>query len=161
MSPAELSAEAVHQDPAALSPDDLRPGQRPDPDARYHAVTHTGPPALNTAATTTTLQGVSPDVFQSPVVLTEGHAEPQTQHHHFASLLWFLRPTGETSLQPTGFHRYPKVVEKPFQGFLNMSGDGETEAFLHVLRPRRPSHGGHYFCAASSRISTQSPRQKP
>ncbi|KAL3054417.1 hypothetical protein OYC64_006699 [Pagothenia borchgrevinki] len=106
--------------------------------------------------------GVSPDVFQTPaVVLTEEHAEVKLSCRHsingFDSILWFLRPPGETSLQLIGFTRYTKVqvVEKPFQGFFNMSGDGETEAFLHVLRPRRPSHSGHYFCAAYSRTSIQ------
>ncbi|KAJ4922724.1 hypothetical protein JOQ06_004002 [Pogonophryne albipinna] len=68
------------------------------------------------------VKGVSPDVFQSPaVVLTEVKLSCRHSINGFDSTLWFLRPPGETSLQLIGFTRCTKVVEKPFQGFFNMS----------------------------------------
>lgn len=119
--------------------------------------------------------GISPnqskDVHQTPAdLLGEINAQVKLTCRHsinnYDTVLWYHRSQGDSSLKLVGFTSYTSVqaVEKPFQGHFNVSGHGEKEAFLHVLKLRRPQDSGHYFCAAFSRTMIEKPQiplQKP
>lgn len=80
--------------------------------------------------------------------------------------MWYHRPVGDTSLKSIGLTSYTTVniVEGRHQGSFRVSGNGESEAFLQLLKLRHPTDSGHYFCAAyrtTMREKPQSPLQKP
>lgn len=68
----------------------------------------------------------------------------------YDTILWYHQSQGNTSLNLVGFTSYAKIqtVEKTYQDWFNVSGDGEKEAFLHILKLRHPEDSGLYFCAA-------------
>uniref|UniRef100_A0A3Q3K3P8 Immunoglobulin V-set domain-containing protein n=1 Tax=Monopterus albus TaxID=43700 RepID=A0A3Q3K3P8_MONAL len=68
----------------------------------------------------------------------------------YDTVLWYHRSGRDTSLKLVGYTSYSsvQVVENPYQGHFNVSGNGDSEAFLHLLKLRHPEDSGHYFCAA-------------
>lgn len=103
--------------------------------------------------------GISPnqskDVQQTPAdVLWEMNTEVKLTCKHkinsYDTILWYQRSQGDSSLKLVGLTRYKstQVVEKAFKGRFDVSGDGEKEAFLHLLKLSHPEDSGHYFCAA-------------
>lgn len=111
------------------------------------------------------------DVHQTPAdLLWKLNDEVKLTCKHsitnYDTVLWYQRSEGDTSLKLIGYTSYTssQVVEKPFESHFNVSGDGEREAFLHLLKLRRPADSGQYFCAASMYTVTEKspvPLQKP
>lgn len=105
--------------------------------------------------------GISPnqskDVRQTPADLlwqTNDKVKLTCKHtiNNYDTILWYHHSQGDSSLKLVGFTAYTSAqnVEKSFQGSFNVSGDGEKEAFLHLLKLSHPKDSGHYFCAAYS-----------
>lgn len=119
--------------------------------------------------------GISPnhskDVHQAPAEVLgniNDKVKLACKHHinNFDTILWYHRSQGDSSLKLVGFTSYTSIqtVEKSFQGSFNVSGNGEKEAFLHMLKLRHPKDSGHYFCAAYRRTMIEKPHiplQKP
>lgn len=119
--------------------------------------------------------GISPnqskDVYQTPADLLgeiNNNVKLTCKHsiNNYDTILWYYQAQGDSSVKLVGFTSYTSVqiVEKPFQGSVNVSGDGEKEAFLHLLKLRHPEDSGHYFCAAYSHTLVEKPQiplQKP
>lgn len=108
-------------------------------------------------------------VFQTPAeVLGKPNGEVNLSLSHkipsYDTVLWYHRPTGDTSLKLIGYVSYkiPKV-EPPFESHFKVSGDGEKTAYLHILSLRHPEDSGEYFGAASihSNKDSDSLIQKP
>lgn len=103
--------------------------------------------------------GISPNqdkyVHQTPAdLLWEMSTEVKlTCKHNISSydtILWYQRSRGDSSLKLVGYTSYTTIqaVEEPFEGRFSLSGDGEKEAFLHLLKLSQHEDSGHYFCAA-------------
>uniref|UniRef100_A0A8C4IBS8 Ig-like domain-containing protein n=1 Tax=Dicentrarchus labrax TaxID=13489 RepID=A0A8C4IBS8_DICLA len=74
----------------------------------------------------------------------------------YDTILWYQRSPGNPSLKLVGFTSYTSIqtVENSFQGSFKVSGDGEKEAFLHMLKLRHPENTGDYFCASEAYFGT-------
>uniref|UniRef100_A0A8C5DIL7 Immunoglobulin V-set domain-containing protein n=1 Tax=Gouania willdenowi TaxID=441366 RepID=A0A8C5DIL7_GOUWI len=80
----------------------------------------------------------------SKVSLTFSHKIPS-----YDTILWYRCSPGDTALILIAYMYYKDpTVEQPFVDRFNVSGDGEKEAFLHLL-DLRPEDRGVYFGAAS------------
>ncbi|XP_062324697.1 uncharacterized protein LOC134026196 isoform X2 [Osmerus eperlanus] len=68
----------------------------------------------------------------------------------YYTILWYQRSVGDTALKLIAYVSYKSpTVESPYQGIFDVSGDGDKEAYLHLLKLRQPEDDGQYFCAAS------------
>uniref|UniRef100_A0A3Q3LCM5 Ig-like domain-containing protein n=1 Tax=Mastacembelus armatus TaxID=205130 RepID=A0A3Q3LCM5_9TELE len=105
------------------------------------------------------IKGISSDksqnVHQTPADLLGNINDTVklTCRHNISSydtVLWYHRSGAGMALKLIGFTSYTsvQVVEKPYQGHFSVSGNGEQEALLHLLKLRHPEDSGHYFCAA-------------
>lgn len=113
----------------------------------------------------------SKDVLQTPGDVLGGKGEEATltcKHRitSYDTVLWFHRRFGDNALNLVGFTSYTSVqnVEQPYIGYFKLSGNGEAEASLHLLKMRHPEDSGHYLCAAFSRTAMEKPQiplQKP
>ena len=98
---------------------------------------------------------LSQEVNQTPsTLLWKPEEKIQLSCRHkipsYNNILWYQRSVGDTALKLIGFVYYKNpTVESPYQGIFNVSGDGEKEAHLHLLKLRQPEDDGQYFCAAS------------
>ncbi|XP_062325500.1 uncharacterized protein LOC134026628 [Osmerus eperlanus] len=98
---------------------------------------------------------LSQEVNQTPSTFL-GKPEEKIQlscSHNIPSynvILWYQRSVGDTALKLIGyvFLKNP-TVESLYQGIFDVSGDGEKEVYLHLLKLRQPEDDGQYFCAAS------------
>eukprot|EP00063_Salmo_salar_P063081 XP_014037916.1 PREDICTED: uncharacterized protein LOC106591229 [Salmo salar] len=94
-------------------------------------------------------------VHQRPVALTEGPGGnvPLTCSHtipNYYMILWYKQSAGDTAMKLIGY-AYTKSItmEKSFEKHFNVSGDGEKEAYLHLVSLRGPEHSAVYYCVAS------------
>ena len=83
----------------------------------------------------------------------------------YDTILWYQRSPGDPALKLIGFTRYTTIqnIEEQHKDHFNVSGNGEKEAYLHILKLRHPEDQGHYFCAAFNTMIKKSfiPQQKP
>lgn len=99
----------------------------------------------------------SKDVHQTPTdllwELNDKVTLTLTCKHNIKSydtILWYHRSQESTSLHMVGYTSYTVTqnVEEAYQGRFGVSGNGEKEAFLHLLKLKHPKDSGLYFCAA-------------
>lgn len=95
------------------------------------------------------------DVHQTPIdLLWERNDVVKLTCKHlikgYDTILWYHQSQGDTSLILVGYTSYARIqdVDEAYKGRFNVSGDGEKEAFLHLLKLRHPGDSGLYFCAA-------------
>ena len=69
---------------------------------------------------------------------------------NYDTILWYQRSLGDTALKLIGYTRYSTIqnIEEQHKDNFNVSGNGEKEAYLHILKLRHPEDSGQYFCAA-------------
>ncbi|KAL7379564.1 hypothetical protein ABVT39_001412 [Epinephelus coioides] len=88
------------------------------------------------------------DLFWTPntkVNLSLTHKIP-----NYDTILWYQRSAGHTALKLIAYMRYKAPnIEPGFENKFNVSGDGETTAYLHILNLKHPEDSGEYFGAAS------------
>uniref|UniRef100_A0AAY5KLL2 Ig-like domain-containing protein n=1 Tax=Esox lucius TaxID=8010 RepID=A0AAY5KLL2_ESOLU len=100
---------------------------------------------------------LSNEVYQSPskiLVKPDGFSTLNCSHKisNYDTILWYHRSVGDTALKLIGysFYKDPKV-EPSYQIYFNMSGDGRSEAFLHLFNLRLTEDSGEYFCAIETK----------
>ena len=97
---------------------------------------------------------LSQEVNQTPSTLLwkpEEKIQLSCSHNipNYDTILWYQRSVGDTALKLIAYVYYKSpTVESPFQDIFDVSGDGEKEAHLHLLKLRQPEDDGQYFCAA-------------
>ena len=68
----------------------------------------------------------------------------------YDTILWYQRSAGDTALKLIAYMYYESpTIEPPFQSRFNVSGDGQTTAYLHILNLNHTEDSGEYFGAAS------------
>lgn len=108
-------------------------------------------------------------VLQHPAdLLKQPNQEVKLTFSHkvsnYDTILWYQRSAGDTSLKLIGYMYYKNpTVESGYEGHFNVSGDGQKEAHLHILKLRHPEDSGEYFGAASMHSNKESSSviQKP
>ncbi|CAK6983130.1 hypothetical protein PFLUV_G00229640 [Scomber scombrus] len=69
---------------------------------------------------------------------------------NYDTILWYQRSAGDTALKLIAYMYYKNInIESPFQSRFNVSGDGVTAAYLHILNLTHSADSGEYFGAAS------------
>ncbi|XP_046901774.1 uncharacterized protein LOC124484739 [Hypomesus transpacificus] len=97
---------------------------------------------------------LSQEVIQTPSTLLgkpEDKIQLSCRHNipNYDTILWYQRSVGDTALKLIAYVSYKSpIVESPHQDIFDVSGDGEKEAHLHLLKLRQPEDDGQYFCAA-------------
>ena len=97
---------------------------------------------------------LSQEVNQTPSSLlrkSEQKIQLSCSHNipNYDTILWYQRSVGDTALKLIAYVYYKSpTVESPFQGLFNVSGDGDKEAYLHLLNLRQPEDDGQYVCPA-------------
>ncbi|KAL0969463.1 hypothetical protein UPYG_G00227680 [Umbra pygmaea] len=111
----------------------------------------------------------SKEVYQSPSMMLINPEDSTTFNcshkiKNYDTVLWYHRPVGDTALNLIGcmYYKSPNL-ESSYTSNFNVTGDGEKEAQLHLLKLRQSTDSGEYFCAASrhSGAESQSSVQKP
>uniref|UniRef100_A0A673YUG0 Ig-like domain-containing protein n=1 Tax=Salmo trutta TaxID=8032 RepID=A0A673YUG0_SALTR len=112
----------------------------------------------------------SKSVYQSPsTLLVKPNASVTLNCSHkipsYDTILWYQRSVEDTALNLIAYAYYKTpTVEPSYKGYFDVKGDGENEAFLHILKLRQAEDSGEYFCAASeghSVVDSLSTLQKP
>uniref|UniRef100_A0AAZ3QLV1 Ig-like domain-containing protein n=1 Tax=Oncorhynchus tshawytscha TaxID=74940 RepID=A0AAZ3QLV1_ONCTS len=104
---------------------------------------------------------LSKSVYQSPstslvkpnasVTLNCSHKIPR-----YDTVLWYKCSVEDMALNLIAYIYYKTpTVEPSYKGYFDVKGDGENEAFLHILKPRQNDDSGEYFCAASIHSGTE------
>ncbi|CAB1330463.1 unnamed protein product, partial [Coregonus sp. 'balchen'] len=100
-------------------------------------------------------QSLSSKVHQTPIAILKGSKNnvQLTCNHTIQSynmILWYQQSTGDTAMKLIGYALATSItMEKSFEKHFSVSGDGQTEASLHLLSLRAPEDSAVYYCAAS------------
>lgn len=63
---------------------------------------------------------------------------------------WYKQSAGKNDMILVGYARFSDlVVEDPFKGNYNVSGNGRSQSSLRILKLNGPQLRGLYYCAAS------------
>lgn len=74
----------------------------------------------------------------------------------YNTILWYKQSEGRTVLKLIGYVYYKKsTVEKEFEDFFDIHGNGEEDAVLSFQDLRRPEDDAVYFCAASKHSASE------
>lgn len=93
-------------------------------------------------------------IHQSPsdlVMISGENTDLQCQHNNseFSVILWYLQSPNDTSMNLIGYLYYKKPnVETSFSSHFKVSGDGEKQSTLHLVKPTAAEHSAVYYCAA-------------
>lgn len=65
-------------------------------------------------------------------------------------ILWYQQSLNNTSMKLIAHLYYKKIqIENSFSSRFNVSGDGEKQSTLHLIKLTAAEHSGVYYCAAS------------
>ncbi|CAB1330499.1 unnamed protein product [Coregonus sp. 'balchen'] len=74
----------------------------------------------------------------------------------YNTILWYQQSIADTNLKLIGYVFYKNpTVEDQFKEHVEIRGDGEKEASLHLLSLRAPEDSAVYYCAASQHRMSQ------
>lgn len=76
----------------------------------------------------------------------------------FYTILWYQQSLNDISMKLIGYVYYRQVnVENSFKSHFNVSGDGQKQSTLHLVKVRAAEHSAVYYCAASRAQCSKSP----